>query len=132
MHYLNFYIWKLTIIKHIIPKIRKYHRQESHLYPLNLVNLPNKFSKISNQAYRVKLSFVDCSNTCNIKVKQYIKEDYVGIMQVTTIIRKLLFIATTCPCRDFAQKAKSREGTLVTRGYIKESTYSWNIQSYSQ
>ena len=35
------------------------------------------------------------------------------------------------PPRDFAQKAKSRGGTLVTRAYIKESTYSWNIQSYS-
>ena len=29
-----------------------------------------------------------------------------------------------CPRTDFAQKAKSREGTLVTRAYIKESTYS--------
>ena len=29
-----------------------------------------------------------------------------------------------CPRRDFAQKAKSRGGTLVTRAYIKESTYS--------
>ena len=29
-----------------------------------------------------------------------------------------------CPRRDFAQKAKSRGGTLVTRVYIKESTYS--------
>ena len=37
-----------------------------------------------------------------------------------------------CPRRDFAQKLKSRGGTLVTRAYIKESTYSWNIQSYSQ
>ena len=37
-----------------------------------------------------------------------------------------------CPRRDFAQKAKSRGGTLVIRPYIKESTYSWNIQSYSQ
>ena len=36
------------------------------------------------------------------------------------------------PRRDFAQKAKSRGGILVTRAYIKESTYSWNIQSYSQ
>ena len=32
------------------------------------------------------------------------------------------------PRRDFALKAKSRGGTLVTRAYIKESTYSWNIQ----
>jgi len=29
-----------------------------------------------------------------------------------------------CPRRDFAQKAKSRGGTLVTCAYIKESTYS--------
>ena len=29
-----------------------------------------------------------------------------------------------CPLRDFAQKAKSRGGTLETRAYIKESTYS--------
>ena len=28
-----------------------------------------------------------------------------------------------CPHRDFAQKAKSRGGTLVTHVYIKESTY---------
>ena len=33
-----------------------------------------------------------------------------------------------CPRRDF----KSRGGTLETRTYIKESTYSWNIQSHSQ
>ena len=38
-------------------------------------------------------------------------------------------ITDYCPSRDFAQKAKSRGGTLVTRAYIKESTYSWNIQS---
>ena len=38
-------------------------------------------------------------------------------------------IKTYCPRRDFAQKAKSRGGTPVTRAYIKESTYSWNIQS---
>ena len=37
-----------------------------------------------------------------------------------------------CPRRDFAQQAKSRGVTLVTRAYIKESTYSRNIQSYSQ
>ena len=37
-----------------------------------------------------------------------------------------------CPRRDFAQKAKSRRGTLVTCAYIKESTYSWNIQSVCQ
>ena len=34
------------------------------------------------------------------------------------------FSRVNCPRRDFAQKAKSRGGTLVTRVYIKESTYS--------
>ena len=34
-----------------------------------------------------------------------------------------------CPRRDFARKAKSGGGTLVTRKNINESTYSWNIQS---
>ena len=49
------------------------------------------------------------------------------------VVLALLFIDHgSCPRRDFAQKAKSRGGTLVTRAYIKESTYSWNIQSYSQ
>ena len=51
---------------------------------------------------------------------------------------KLLFLDTTatdsskdckCPCRDFAQEAKSRRGILVDRTYIKKSTYSSNIQS---
>ena len=44
-------------------------------------------------------------------------------------IRKLFLFCQNqfnCPTarRDFAQKAKSRGGTLVTRAYIKESTYS--------
>ena len=36
------------------------------------------------------------------------------------------------PRRYFAQKAKSRGGTLVIRAYIKESTYSWNIRPVCQ
>ena len=44
----------------------------------------------------------------------------------------MLLMIDYCPRRDFAQKAKSRGGTLVTRAFIKESTQSWNIQSYSQ
>ena len=32
------------------------------------------------------------------------------------------------PRRDFAQNAKSRGGTLVTRTYIKKSIYSYNIR----
>ena len=37
---------------------------------------------------------------------------------------KLFVFKFYCPRRDFAQKAKFRGGTLVTRAYIKESTYS--------
>ena len=33
------------------------------------------------------------------------------------------------PTQGFRPEAKSRGGTLVTRGYIKDSTYSSNIQS---
>ena len=32
-----------------------------------------------------------------------------------------------CPRRDLAQKAQSRGGILVTRAYIKESTYSHTV-----
>ena len=45
--------------------------------------------------------------------------------------QQLIDVLYYCPRRDFAFWAKSRGGTLVTRAYIKESTYSWNIQSYS-
>ena len=50
------------------------------------------------------------------------------ILQLTTPENTITY--HDCPRRDFAQKAKSRAGgTPVTRAYIKESTYSWNIQS---
>ena len=49
------------------------------------------------------------------------------ILQLTTPENTITY--HDCPRRDFAQKAKSRGGTPVTRAYIKESTYSWNIQS---
>ena len=42
-----------------------------------------------------------------------------------------LYQGLCCPRRDFAQKAKSRGGTLVTCAYIRESTYSWNILSHT-
>ena len=48
------------------------------------------------------------------------------------MIESIYFKVFYCPRRDFAQKAKSRGRTLVTRAYIKESTYSWNTQSHSQ
>ena len=46
--------------------------------------------------------------------------------------RNAFSVVYHCPRRDFAQKAKSRGGTLVTRAYIKESTYSSNIPSVCQ
>ena len=39
-----------------------------------------------------------------------------------------VMFTSNCPRGDFAQKAKSGGGTLITRAYIKGSTYSWNIQ----
>ena len=47
-------------------------------------------------------------------------------------ILSIWYIYIYCPRRDFAQKANSWGGTLVPRAYIKESTYSWNIQSVCQ
>ena len=46
----------------------------------------------------------------------------------------ILFLQTNvyCPRRDIAQKAKFRGATVVARAYIKESTYSWDIQSVCQ
>ena len=57
------------------------------------------------------------------------------LMQILTaffFIFWCLCVSVYCPLKDFAQKAKSRGGTLVIRAYIKESTYSWNIQSVCQ
>ena len=57
----------------------------------------------------------------------------IGILQINYCPAKsrggilLVTRAYICPRRDFARKAKSRGGTLVTRAYVKESTYSWNI-----
>ena len=36
------------------------------------------------------------------------------------------------PPQGFPPEGEIRGGTLVTRAYVKESTYSWNIQSYNQ
>ena len=47
--------------------------------------------------------------------------------EVNSILPKKLL-----PPQGFRPEAKSRGGTLVTRAYIKESTYSWNIQSVCQ
>ena len=55
------------------------------------------------------------------------------IVAAAKLIALHLFFGTVpwLPPQGFAPKAKFRGGTLVTRAY-KESTYSWNIQSYSQ
>ena len=46
--------------------------------------------------------------------------DIILVGETTKELKATLY----CPRRDFAQKAKSRKGTLVTRAYIKESIYS--------
>ena len=40
-------------------------------------------------------------------------------------------LTNNCPRRDFAQKAKSQGGTLVTCEYIKESTNTVEIYSHT-
>ena len=57
-------------------------------------------------------------------------DDYCGSLLSPKVKLNINFVIA--PGRDFAQKAKSRGGTLVTRAYIKESNYSWNIQSVCQ
>ena len=47
--------------------------------------------------------------------------------EVNSILPKKLL-----PPQGFRPEAKSRGGTLVTRAYIKDSTYSSNIQSYTK
>ena len=71
-------------------------------------------------------------NRSHGKWTNYLTEAYdarVGTSSLFSLALQCYFIYFNCPCRDFAQKAKFRGGTLVTRAYIKESTYSWNIQS---
>ena len=65
----------------------------------------------------------------NEHLKTLIGINYIDKQESTNNSKSSVLIH--CPCRDVAQKAKSWGGTLrlVTRPYIKESTYSWNIQS---
>ena len=46
-----------------------------------------------------------------------------------TINLTAYFTIKLLPPQGFCPEAKSRGGTLVTRAYIKDSTYSSNIQS---
>ena len=47
----------------------------------------------------------------------------------TSWVYSVVPITHYCPGRDFARKAKSRGASLVTRGYIKESTYTWIFEN---
>ena len=49
-------------------------------------------------------------------------DDYCGSLLSPKVKLNINFVIA--PGRDFAQKAKSRGDTLVTRAYIKESNYS--------
>ena len=57
---------------------------------------------------------------CMINNKTTEKQPFIGILEQTTYWDVLF----NCPRWNFAQKEKSRGGTLVTRAYVKESTYS--------
>ena len=48
-----------------------------------------------------------------------------------SLLYKLLHNDALLPPQGFRQEAKSRGGTLVARTYIKDSTYSSNMQSVS-
>ena len=53
---------------------------------------------------------------------RYFVKLHVGVQTVTNIT--ISHPHVYYPRRDFAQKARSRGGTLITRTYVKESTYS--------
>ena len=63
-------------------------------------------------------------NMRRIRKKSIYHRKYHILNVITDIAQKNRIQIGYCPRRDFAQKAKSRGGTLVTRAYIKESTYS--------
>ena len=46
-----------------------------------------------------------------------------------TVKKPLSLISCSLPPQGFRPEAKTRAGTLVTRAYIKDSTYSSNMQS---
>ena len=48
---------------------------------------------------------------------------------VTPIFFFIFGVSTLLPPQGFRPEAKSRGGTLVARAYIKDSTYSTNMQS---
>ena len=79
---------------------------------MNIFIMNRYFSKTATQRARILLTDnIQSGGSCGVNITSYYYY---------------------CPRRDFAQKAKSRGGTLVTRAYIKEGTHSRNIQSYSQ
>ena len=55
--------------------------------------------------------------------------DYTSLYTYSYLFSMLIILL---PPQGFPPEGEIRGGTLVTRAYVKESTYSWNIQSYSQ
>ena len=51
------------------------------------------------------------------------------IIQAVADVFNLKIILISLPPQGFRPEAKSRGGTLVARAYIKDSTYSTNMQS---
>ena len=52
-----------------------------------------------------------------------------GLAVMASKYDKNLFFGTLLPPQGFRPEAKSRGGTLVARAYIKDITYSTNMQS---
>ena len=75
---------------------------------------------------------VQMDATCNIQQCCVHLHGLYNRREIIQVIPRASKTKHNCPRKDFAQKAKFRGGTLVTRAYIKESTYSWNIQSVCQ
>ena len=89
--------------------------------PWNQVHSRTK--KYSHESSHIKVSELGvCINLFSPRKAFFPMFDYsLRIVEYSS----MLLIIDYCPRRDFAQQAKSRGGTLVTRAYIKESTYSW-------
>ena len=85
-------------------------------------HVSRKFTKLERSIID-SLSFTYTANV-RFKLKIFKIENELIKRLKTILTDKKLRETTNCPRRDFAQKAKSRGGTLVTHAYIKESTYS--------
>ena len=110
------------------------HFWKSCVQPYNCQNSMFLYSAPENN------NNINNNNISNWKVsintikKNFSTASYGKVYRICHWSKKFLYFKKMnyCRHRDFTQKAKCRRGTLLTCAYVKESTYSWNIQSYSQ